>query len=175
MASFHAWWSLAAIAGALVASIAAATALPLVGFFGLIAVLVIPVGLFASRWFVSSHEANEATPDPLALWPVCMLLGRSVTDRLVVRSGAPKIVVAAGLIVALALALVAVAPSPAPAIAAFAVAGLGISPILPLAFVAASEHDPGDTGIAVARVNVGNYIGFVLGAPLVGCWARSGV
>ena len=46
--------------------------------------------------------------------------------------------------------------------------GLGISPVLPLAFVAASEHDPGNTGIAVARVNVGNYVGFVLGAPLVG-------
>ena len=27
---------------------------------------------------------------------------------------------------------------------------------------------PGNTGIAVARVNVGNYIGFVIGAPLVG-------
>ena len=46
--------------------------------------------------------------------------------------------------------------------------GLGISPILPLAFVAASEHDPAGTGIAVARVNVGNYVGFLLGAPLVG-------
>ena len=49
-----------------------------------------------------------------------------------------------------------------------AIIGLGISPVLPMAFVAASHHDPGHTGIAVARVNVGNYIGFVIGAPLVG-------
>lgn len=219
MASFHAWWSLAAIAGALVASVAAATSLPLVGFFGLIAVVVIPVGLIASRWFVSSQEANEASPDPLAAsaavpwrpllvfgaavvaafiidssvsnwsaldltdvlgatesvaalayaaYAVSMLIGRSVTDRAVVRSGAPRIVTTAGIIAAVGLALVAVAPSPALAICGFAVVGLGISPILPLAFVAASEHDPGNTGIAVARVNVGNYVGFVLGAPLVG-------
>ena len=60
------------------------------------------------------------------------------------------------------------APSPLVAIAGFAVIGLGVSPVLPLAFVAASHHDPGNTGIAVARVNVGNYVGFVIGAPLVG-------
>lgn len=219
MASFHAWWSLAAIAGALVASFAAATPLPLVTFFGLIAAVVVPVGLVASRWFVSSHEANEAAPDPLAAsaavpwrpllvfgaavvaafiidssvsnwsaldltdvlgatesvaalayaaYAVCMLLGRSVTDRLVVRGGAARIVVIAGATAAAGLVLVALAPSPVIAIAGFAVVGLGISPVLPLAFVAASEHDPGNTGIAVARVNVGNYVGFVLGAPLVG-------
>ena len=219
MASFHAWWSLAAIAGALVASVAAATSLPLVAFFGLIAALVVPVGLIASRGFVSSHEANEAAADPLAAsaavpwrpllvfgaavvaafiidssvsnwsaldltdvlgatesvaalayaaYAVCMLLGRSVTDRLVVRGGAARIIVVAGVTAAVGLLLVALAPSSMIAIAGFAVVGLGISPVLPLAFVAASEHDPGNTGIAVARVNVGNYVGFVLGAPLVG-------
>lgn len=66
------------------------------------------------------------------------------------------------------LLIVALAPTAVVAIAGFAVVGLGISPVLPLAFVAASHHDPGNTGIAVARVNIGNYIGFVVGAPLVG-------
>ncbi|MEZ5117055.1 MAG: hypothetical protein R2737_12390, partial [Candidatus Nanopelagicales bacterium] len=32
--------------------------------------------------------------------------------------------------------------------------------------------DPGATGRAVARVNVFNYVGFVLGAPLVGLVAE---
>lgn len=217
MASFHAWWSLAAILGALAASAAAATSLSLLGFFGIIAVVLVPVGLFASRWFVRSAAADEAEPDPFArtvpwrpllvfflavvgafvidssvsnwsaldltdvlgatestaalayaAYAVFLLIGRSIADRLVIRRGAPWLIGAGGLIAAAGLAVVALAPSEIVAIAGFAVVGLGISPILPLAFVAASEHDPKGTGIAVARVNVGNYVGFLLGAPLVG-------
>jgi MFS family permease len=217
MASFHAWWSLAAILGALAASAAAATTLSLLGFFGLVAVLIVPAGLVASRWYVREGAADEAEPDPFAravpwrpllvfflavvgafvidssvsnwsaldltdvlgasesvaalayaAYAVSMLAGRSVTDRMVTRRGASWVVVAAGLIAAVGLVVVALAPTPGAAIAGFAVVGLGISPILPLAFVAASAHDRAHTGVAVARVNVGNYVGFVLGAPLVG-------
>ncbi len=63
---------------------------------------------------------------------------------------------------------VAVAPSPALAIAAFAVLGLAICPAIPLAFTAAASHDKTSSGVAVARVNVFNYVGFVVGAPLIG-------
>lgn len=219
MASFHAWWSLATIFGAVAASVAASTSLSLLGFFGLIAVVLIPVGLIASTRFVRNEAADEAAPDPLAAsaavpWRpllifgfavVCafiidssvsnwsaldltdilgstesvaalayaayalfMLVGRVFADRIVGRRGAQWLITAGGLVAAVGLVVVALAPTAIIAIAGFAVVGLGISPVLPLAFVAASHHDPGNTGIAVARVNVGNYIGFVIGAPLVG-------
>ncbi len=219
MASFHAWWSLATIVGALAASVAAATTLSLFGFFAIVAAIIVPVGLIASTRFVHNEAADAAAPDPLAAsaavpwrpllifgaavvaafiidssvsnwsaldltdvlgatesvaalayaaYALFMLLGRAFADRLVNRRGAQWLITAGGLIAAVGLIGVAVAPTPALAIAAFAIIGLGISPVLPLAFVAASHHDPGNTGIAVARVNVGNYIGFVLGAPLVG-------
>ncbi len=219
MASFHAWWSLATILGAVAASIAAATSLSLLGFFGAIAAVLIPVGLIASTRFVRSDVADEAAPDPLAAsaavpWRpllifgfavVCafiidssvsnwsaldltdilgatesvaalayaayalfMLIGRMFADRIVGRRGSQWLITAGGLTAAVGLLVVALAPTAIVAIAGFAVVGLGISPVLPLAFVAASHHDPGNTGIAVARVNVGNYIGFVIGAPLVG-------
>ncbi|MEI2784563.1 MAG: MFS transporter [Candidatus Nanopelagicales bacterium] len=219
MASFHAWWSLAAILGALSASVAAGTSLPLVAFFAAIAAVLIPIGLIASQGYVRTPAADSAGPDPLAAtssvpwrpllvffaavvaafvidssvsnwsaldltdvlgasesvaalayaaYAVCLLVGRSVTDRIVVRTGAPLVIAAAGTLAATGLVMVAVAPTSLVAIAGFAVVGVGISPILPLAFVAAAEHDPADSGIAVARVNVGNYVGFVLGAPLVG-------
>ncbi len=219
MASFHAWWSLAAILGALSASVAAGTSVPLVAFFAAIAAVLIPIGLIASRGYVRTVTADSAGPDPLAAtssvpwrpllvffaavvaafvidssvsnwsaldltdvlgasesvaalayaaYAVCLLVGRSVTDRIVVRTGAPLVIAAAGTLAATGLVMVAVAPTSLVAIAGFAVVGVGISPILPLAFVAAAEHDPADSGIAVARVNVGNYVGFVLGAPLVG-------
>lgn len=219
MASFHAWWSLATILGAVAASVAASTSLSLLGFFGIIAAVLIPVGLIASTRFVRNQAADEAAPDPLAVsaavpWRpllifgfavVCafvidssvsnwsaltltdilgstesvaalayaayaffMLIGRMFADRLVGRRGAQWLITAGGLVAAVGLVVVALAPTAIIAIAGFAVIGLGISPVLPLAFVAASHHDPGNTGIAVARVNVGNYIGFVIGAPLVG-------
>ena len=219
MASFHAWWSLAAILGALLASVAAGTSGPLVAFFAAIAAVLIPIGLIASRGYVRSATADSAGPDPLAAtssvpwrpllvffaavvaafvidssvsnwsaldltdvlgasesvaalayaaYAVCLLVGRSVTDRIVIRTGAPLVIAGAGTLTATGLVMVAVAPTSLIAIAGFAVVGVGISPILPLAFVAAAQHDPADSGVAVARVNVGNYVGFVLGAPLVG-------
>ena len=67
-----------------------------------------------------------------------------------------------------AAAAVAIAPSPAVAIAAFALLGLAICPAIPLAFTAAASHDKTSSGVAVARVNVFNYVGFVVGAPLIG-------
>ena len=53
------------------------------------------------------------------------------------------------------------------ALAGFAVVGLGISVMAPLTFAAAGRLDPHETGIAVARLNVFNYVGFLLGAPLL--------
>jgi len=60
------------------------------------------------------------------------------------------------------------APGPVGGIAAFTLLGLGLSVVLPQAFVAADALDPTRSGVAVARVNVFNYVGFVAGAPLVG-------
>lgn len=101
-------------------------------------------------------------------YAVLMLVGRMVADHLVIRRSAPWLIAVGGVIAAVGLAIVAIAPGAGIAILGFAIVGLGVSPVLPLAFVAASQHDPGNTGIAIARVNVGNYIGFVIGAPLVG-------
>lgn len=218
LASFHAWWSLATILGALAASVAAATPLSLLGFFAIIAACLIPVQLLASTRFLHTAESDEAAADPLAdasvpwrpllvfgaavvgafvidssvsnwsavdlvsvlgatesvaalayaAYAVAMLTGRTVTDRLTISRGPAFLVRAGAVTAALGLAGVALAPNEVVAILAFAVVGLGVSPILPLAFTAASHHDPKQTGVAVARVNVGNYIGFVLGAPLVG-------
>jgi MFS family permease len=73
-----------------------------------------------------------------------------------------------GFVALIAAVAVAVAPSPALALVAFAVLGFGICPAIPLAFTAAASHDKTSSGVAVARVNVFNYVGFVVGAPLIG-------
>jgi MFS family permease len=68
----------------------------------------------------------------------------------------------------LGLLCVVLAPSPYTAIAAFALTGLGFCVVPPMCFSATSKLDPTGSGIAISRVNLFNYAGFVLGAALVG-------
>ncbi|MBS2967092.1 hypothetical protein KGA66_28925, partial [Actinocrinis puniceicyclus] len=64
-----------------------------------------------------------------------------------------------------------VAPGPPAALLGFAVVGLGISVMAPLCFAAAGRLDPAETGVAVARLNIFNYVGFLFGSALVtGLW-----
>ncbi|WP_234104375.1 MFS transporter, partial [Streptomyces venezuelae] len=53
-------------------------------------------------------------------------------------------------------------------IAGFTVLGLGLSVIVPQTFAAAGRLFPGASDAAVARLNVFNYVGFLVGSPLVG-------
>ncbi len=101
-------------------------------------------------------------------YALALLIGRSLADRTVLATGPVRLVRIGGAVAALAVVGVALAPGEVAGLAAFAVLGLGIAAVIPLAFTAAATHDPGHTGVAVARVNVFNYVGFVLGAPLVG-------
>jgi MFS family permease len=95
-------------------------------------------------------------------------VGRILVDRTVGRIGPVRLVRVGGLVAVVAAVGIAVAPTPALALVAFALLGLGICPAIPLAFSAAASHDKTASGVAVARVNVFNYVGFVLGAPLIG-------
>ena len=46
--------------------------------------------------------------------------------------------------------------------------GVGLAVVGPQSFSAAGKLDPAGTGVAIARVNLFNYIGFILGAALIG-------
>jgi MFS family permease len=54
------------------------------------------------------------------------------------------------------------------AIAGFALIGVGLSVVVPLAFSAADALDPAGTGTVIAKVNLFNYAGVVIGALLIG-------
>jgi MFS family permease len=66
------------------------------------------------------------------------------------------------------LALTVAAPDAAVGIAGFGVLGLGLCVVVPESFSAAGRYDPTGSGLAVSRVNLFNYLGFLIGAPLVG-------
>jgi predicted MFS family arabinose efflux permease len=50
----------------------------------------------------------------------------------------------------------------------FTLLGLGLCVLVPQTFAAAGRLFPGASDAAVARLNVFNYVGFLIGSPLVG-------
>ena len=102
-----------------------------------------------------------------AVYSVPLMIGRFSGDKLTDRFGGVLIARTAAVCAVLGFVLVGLAPDAWAALAGFAVVGLGISVMAPLTFAAAGRLDPHETGIAVARLNVFNYVGFLLGAPLL--------
>ena len=142
-------------------------------FIGIALMCVYVADSGASNWSavylndgLGSSEGTAALA--YGVYAFMTMVGRIVVDRSVDRVGPVPLVRIGGIVAVLAAAAVALAPSPLLALVAFGVLGLGICPTIPLAFSAAASHDRASSGVAVARVNVFNYAGFVLGAPLIG-------
>ncbi|MEU1288513.1 MFS transporter [Kitasatospora sp. NPDC005856] len=102
---------------------------------------------------------------------VAMLLGRALGDRAVQRFGAVPVVRTGAALAALGFGLAAVAPAAWAGIAGFTVLGFGICAIIPQVFAAGGRLFPADSDAVVARLNLFNYVGFLLGSPLVGAIA----
>ncbi|MER7672095.1 MFS transporter [Kitasatospora sp. NPDC096128] len=102
---------------------------------------------------------------------VAMLLGRALGDRAVQRFGAVPVVRLGAALAALGFGLAALAPAAWAGIAAFTVLGFGICAIIPQVFAAGGRLFPADSDAAVARLNLFNYVGFLVGSPLVGAIA----
>jgi MFS family permease len=118
------------------------------------------------------HSSPSVAALGLAAYQTCMVLGRALADRFVARHGPVRAVAAGGVVGVLGLLLVVAADGPALGIAGFAVLGLGLCVVVPQSFSAAGQLDPAGTGLAVARVNLFNYVGFVVGAGLIGLVAQ---
>ncbi|WP_031085117.1 MFS transporter [Streptomyces sp. NRRL WC-3549] len=105
---------------------------------------------------------------PYNVYMVTTLLGRAVGDRGVRRFGAVGVVRAGSVLAALGFAVVAVAPGAWWGMSGFTLLGLGLCVLVPQTFAAAGRMFPGASDVAVARLNVFNYVGFLVGSPLVG-------
>lgn len=96
------------------------------------------------------------------------LASRAAGDQLVRRIGAVATVRIGALVGIGGFALAVLAPNAGVAIAGFALVGLGLPVVAPLCFSAAGALAPGATDAVVARVNVFNYLGAVVGGVAVG-------
>jgi MFS family permease len=112
--------------------------------------------------------AASFAPLGYAAYLTTTLGSRLAGDPLVRRWGRAVVLRGGALIGAVGLLLVVLAPGPWPALVGFAVAGAGLGVIAPLCFSAAGSLAPGHADAVVARLNVFNYVGAVLGGVLVG-------
>ncbi|MCZ7458740.1 MFS transporter [Streptomyces sp. WMMC940] len=117
--------------------------------------------------------SEELATVPYNAYMVTTLLGRAVGDLGVRRFGAAAVVRCGTVLATGGFAVVAVAPGPWVGLAGFTLLGLGLCVIVPQTFAAAGRRavangGPGASNTAVARLNVFNYVRFLIGAPLVG-------
>ncbi|MFI0511187.1 MFS family permease [Streptomyces canus] len=217
MLSFHAVFSLGGIVGASLAWVGAHWHLALFVSYLPVVVVLVPLCLAGSRWYVDGDVAvveeerhggdgivfklllplclvmtfayigdstvsnwsakylqdvlgssEQLATVPYNVYMVTTLLGRAVGDFGVRRFGAATVVRAGALVAAGGFAVVAVAPGPWVGMLGFTLLGMGLCVLVPQTFAAAGRLFPGASDAAVARLNVFNYVGFLVGSPLVG-------
>ncbi|MFG3125804.1 MFS transporter [Streptomyces sp. NPDC048201] len=105
---------------------------------------------------------------PYNVYMVTTLVGRAVGDVGVRRFGAVAVVRLGALVAACGFAVVAVAPGAWVGMLGFTLLGIGLCVLVPQTFAAAGRLFPGASDAAVARLNIFNYVGFLVGSPLVG-------
>jgi MFS family permease len=114
--------------------------------------------LNASGWLV---------PFAYVIYQAAMLLARVPGDFAVRRHGPAPVVRVGALIAALGVAGVVVSPGVWTALIGFGLIGIGLSIVAPQSFSAAGRLGAG-AETAIARVNMFNYVGYLVGALIVG-------
>ncbi|MEU0407404.1 MFS transporter [Streptomyces griseorubiginosus] len=219
MLSFHAVFSLGGIVGASLAWVGAHWHLALFVSYLPVVVVLLPLCLLGSRWYVDGDGDGTAVEEKAEggdgivfklLLPLCLvmtfayigdstvsnwsakylqdvlgsseqlatvpynvymvttLVGRAIGDFGVRRFGAVAVVRLGALVAAGGFAVVAVAPGAWVGMLGFTLLGVGLCVLVPQTFAAAGRLFPGASDAAVARLNVFNYVGFLVGSALVG-------
>ena len=108
-----------------------------------------------------------------AAFAVTMATARFAADPLRTRLGNVVLVRGGSLIAAAGLGLGLLIHEPAAGIAGFALLGLGLAPVVPIAFSAAGDLDARATGRLVGRVATIGYVGSVAGPIMIGWLAEA--
>jgi MFS family permease len=132
----------------------------------------------ASDWSAVYMTQELGTSEALgaiafAAFAVTMASARFATDSLRTRVGNVTLVRGGSLIAAAGLGVGLLIHEPAAGIAGFALLGLGLAPVVPIAFSAAGDLDPRATGRLVGRVATIGYVGSVAGPIMIGWLAEA--
>ncbi|MFJ4781526.1 MFS transporter [Streptomyces sp. NPDC088762] len=113
-------------------------------------------------------SSEQLATVPYNVYMVTTLIGRAVGDLGVRRFGAAAVVRGGTVVAASGFAVVAAAPGAWVGMLGFTLLGIGLCVIVPQTFAAAGRLFPGASDTAIARLNIFNYVGFLIGSPLVG-------
>ncbi|MEU9283877.1 MFS transporter [Streptomyces sp. NPDC048275] len=113
-------------------------------------------------------SSEQLATVPYNVYMVTTLLGRAIGDFGVRRFGAVAVVRLGAVVAALGFAVVAAAPGAWVGMLGFTLLGLGLCVLVPQTFAAAGRLFPWASDAAIARLNIFNYVGFLIGSPLVG-------
>ncbi|MFJ4471874.1 MFS transporter [Streptomyces sp. NPDC089424] len=113
-------------------------------------------------------SSEQMATVPYNVYMVTTLVGRALGDFGVRRFGAVGVVRGGAVVAAAGFAVVAGAPGAWVGMVGFTLLGLGLCVLVPQTFAAGGRLFPGASDAAVARLNVFNYVGFLIGSPLVG-------
>ena len=132
----------------------------------------------ASDWsavYMTQELGTSAALGALAFmaFAVTMAIARFAADPLRVRLGNVTLVRGGSLIAAAGLGAALLIHEPAAGIAGFALVGLGLAPVVPIAFSAAGDLDARATGRLVGRVATIGYVGTVAGPITIGWLAEA--
>ncbi|KQY56193.1 hypothetical protein ASD11_15865 [Aeromicrobium sp. Root495] len=148
--------------------------------FGLVILLFYAADTGSLTWSsVYLEDALDASttvaPLAYAAYQVGALVSRFSGDHLVQRLGLVRVVVGGTAVGTLGYLAVVLAQDPAVAIAAFFLAALGTAVLAPLAFAALAASVPAPSlDVAIARMNIANYVGAILGGGVIGAVAEGG-
>lgn len=144
-----------------------------VWLFGFVILAAFTVDSAVSTWstvYLQDDLLTVAALAPLgyASYQAAILVTRLVTDRAAGRFGRARVVTVATVVSLAGCAVVATVPVPIAAVIGFALAGVAVGALVPLAFTSAGALAPARSDEVIARVNLFNYAGAVLGAVLLG-------
>ncbi|MFC8520846.1 MFS transporter [Streptomyces sp. NPDC057257] len=147
--------------------------------FGVVLLVAYVVDSTVSAWStVYLHQTLAASlaaaPLAYAAYQAGTVTGRAGADHLVRRVGPVAVVRAAALLAAAALGALAAARSWPYAVVAAGCAGLGVAALTPLCVAAAGRLRPGAPETVLARLNVFNYVGVLVGAGASGGLGATG-
>jgi MFS family permease len=126
------------------------------------------VSTWSSVHLTSLGVAAALAPLGYAVYQAGVLGARLLVDPVTRRLGRARLSVVGVVLGVVGGLVVALAPGAGAAVVAFALSGLAVGALVPLAFGAAGSILPERTDEVVARVNLFNYIGALLGAVGVG-------
>lgn len=99
---------------------------------------------------------------------ISMASGRFLSDILVGKYGAKKVLIISGIVISAGLYLAVLLPYLIPCTIAFMLVGFGVSNVVPIIFNVAGNNENVPTGIALTIVTSISFLGFLIGPPLIG-------